>query len=86
MADARGDTHTFLYEFGRHSPVAGIRAGHAVEIPYVFDHLDDAHRLVGDSPDQALATRMHAVWTAFVMSGDPGWEPHVAGAQPHLFA
>jgi para-nitrobenzyl esterase len=86
IADARPDTHTFLYEFGRHSPVAGIRAGHAVEIPYVFDHLDQAHRLVGDSPDQALATRMHAVWTAFVMSGDPGWEPHVAGAQPHLFA
>ncbi|GEE02521.1 carboxylic ester hydrolase [Gordonia spumicola] len=86
IADARPGTATFLYEFGRHSPVAGIRAGHAVEIAYVFDHLDDAHSIVGDSPDQSLATRMHAAWTSFIMTGDPGWEAHTPGAQPHLFS
>ncbi|MCF8569593.1 carboxylesterase family protein [Gordonia sp. HY002] len=86
IADARADDQTFLYEFGRHSPVMGIRAGHAVEIPYVFDHLDDAHSLVGPTPDHDLATRMHAAWTSFAMAGDPGWDVYRVGEAPRLFA
>ncbi|MGO3325177.1 carboxylesterase/lipase family protein [Gordonia sp. (in: high G+C Gram-positive bacteria)] len=86
MAAARPDEPTFLYEFGRHSPVMGIRAGHAVEIPYVFDHVDDAHWLVGPAPDRDLAVRMHAAWTSFAMTGDPGWSAYRTGDAPHLFA
>ncbi|GAA4641895.1 carboxylesterase family protein [Gordonia humi] len=85
VADARPDDRTHLYEFGRHSPVMGIRAGHAVEIPYVFDHVDDAHALVGPDPDRALAARMHAAWTSFAMTGDPGWDRYRTGDAPHLF-
>ncbi|MCF8610864.1 carboxylesterase family protein [Gordonia sp. HY285] len=84
IADARPDDQTFVYEFGRHSPVMGIRAGHAVEIPYVFDHVDDAHSLVGPDPDHGLAERMHAAWTSFAMTGDPGWAAYRPGDEPHL--
>lgn len=73
IADSRPTGTTHLYEFGYRSPQADIRAGHAVEIPFVFDHLADAHPLTGPDPDQDLADRMHRAWVDYVMTGDPGW-------------
>lgn len=81
IAAARPDSPTHLYEFGYHSPVADIRAGHAVELPFVFDHLDLAHSLVGPEPDQSVADTMHAAWVQFAKTGDPGWQ----GTEPHRF-
>ena len=39
LAQARAGSSTHLYEFGWPTPVADIRAGHAVELPFVFDKL-----------------------------------------------
>jgi para-nitrobenzyl esterase len=71
---------TFMYEFAWPSPVAGGSFGacHALEIPFVFDTLDEGAGqmlgvLLGDEPPQALATRMHRAWVSFAATGDPGW-------------
>ena len=75
IAQSRAPGSTFLYEFGYRSPQSDIRAGHAVEIPFVFDHLDAAHPLVGPEPDQRIADEMHRAWVQFATTGDPGWAP-----------
>ncbi|UQE75886.1 carboxylesterase family protein [Gordonia sp. PP30] len=73
IAELRADSATYLFEFDSPSPVADIRAGHAVEIPFVFDHLADAERLAGPEPDQRVADDMHGAWVRFAVTGDPGW-------------
>ncbi|EGD54729.1 carboxylesterase/lipase family protein [Gordonia neofelifaecis] len=85
LAELRPDSPTYLYEFGWESPVADIRAGHAVELPFVFDHLDAAHSLTGPEPDQSVADEMHSAWVRFAKTGDPGWAAHRAGAEPRPF-
>ncbi|UEA59234.1 carboxylesterase family protein [Gordonia otitidis] len=75
LAASRAPDSTHLYEFGYSSPHADIRAGHAVEIPFVFDHVDQAHALVGPEPDQRIADEMHRAWVDFATTGDPGWMP-----------
>ncbi|WP_344785601.1 carboxylesterase/lipase family protein [Gordonia caeni] len=81
IGDARPESSTHLYRFDYSSPVADIRAGHAVEIPFVFDHLEQAAALTGPDPDQAVADQMHAAWVRFAATGDPGW---AAGTVHHF--
>lgn len=75
IAAARPETPTHLYEFGWATPVHDIRAGHAVELPFVFDKLAISEPLIGADPPQAVADDMHAAWTRFATTGDPGWAP-----------
>lgn len=73
---ATGSGRTFMYEFAWRSPQFGGRlgAGHAVEIPFVFDTLgNQTERLLGSGPPQQLADAMHRAWGQFATSGDPGW-------------
>jgi para-nitrobenzyl esterase len=74
---AGGTAPTYLYEFSWQTPVQGIGAGHAVEIPFVFDNLTvtDAPTLLGPEPPEALAAQMHAAWIRFATAGEPGWQP-----------
>ncbi|MET9202171.1 carboxylesterase family protein [Gordonia sp. NPDC003585] len=76
IAESRTTGTTHVYEFGYRSPQADIQAGHAVEIPFVFDHLESAHALVGPEPDQRVADEMHHAWVSFAATGDPGWAAH----------
>ncbi|WP_424295740.1 carboxylesterase/lipase family protein [Gordonia sp. (in: high G+C Gram-positive bacteria)] len=85
LADLRPDSPTYLYEFRYSSPVADIRAGHAVELPFVFDRLDIAHALTGPEPDQSVAEAMHSAWVQFAKTGNPGWTVHAPGNEPHVF-
>lgn len=80
VAEARlvgGEAGAWMYRFDhRSSAFAGrLGAAHAVEIPYVFDLLDDesSHALIGDDPPQAVADTAHGAWVRFVADGDPGW-------------
>ncbi len=65
------------YQFGWSSPGFGGRLGaaHVVDVPYVFDTLatKQAQPFLGGLGHQPLADDMHARWTAFAKSGDPGW-------------
>ena len=76
-AHAIGKGATYLYEMAWRSPQFDRRLGacHALEIPFVFDNLDqDENRaLVDENPPQQLADSMHQTWVSFATRGDPGW-------------
>jgi para-nitrobenzyl esterase len=74
---ARGPAPTYVYEFAWQSPVQGLGAAHAIEIPFVFDNLAaaDAHIAIGTEPPAELAAAMHGAWIRFATTGDPGWQP-----------
>jgi para-nitrobenzyl esterase len=73
LAEAVPGSH--VYEFGWESPVDGLGSCHGLELPFVFDTLDDpgAAGLVGPAAPRALAATMHRAWVAFATTGDPGW-------------
>ena len=75
QARAAAGADSWVYEFAWPSPVMGLGAAHAVELPFVFDHLGipDARALAGDDAPQTLAAAMHADWVRFVRDGAPGW-------------
>lgn len=80
VAEARlevGGPNTWMYRFDHESPSFDGRLGaaHAVELPYVFDLLDEesSHALIGDEPPQVVADTAHGAWVRFVADGDPGW-------------
>lgn len=74
---AHGGTN-YHYEFAWQSPIGGLGACHALDLPFVFDTLNqvDGHRLAGPNPPQDLADVMHAAWVAFASTGNPGWSPY----------
>ena len=64
----------YMYYFDWYSPVhqGKVRAMHGVELPFVFDHVDEAAHMIGNGPDrQALADKMSAAWVAFAHNGNP---------------
>ncbi len=83
VADVRsgGPAPTYFYEFAWGNPPIG--AGHAMEIPFVFDNLSssDISSLIGANPPADVATDMHAAWVAFARDADPGW-PAFDGSRP----
>jgi len=81
---ALGRAPAYMYYFQWYSPVRGgrIRAMHSIDLPFVFDHVDDVRHMVGDGSErQALADRTSAAWVAFARTGNPNhkglpkWEP-----------
>jgi para-nitrobenzyl esterase len=76
-AQVANGARTFAYLFSWRSPAfeGRIQAGHALDLPFMWNNLDDpmARRLIGDDPPQALADEMHGVWVRFIAGGDPGW-------------
>ncbi len=81
---AGGPAPVFMYLFTWESNFLGglFKAGHGLEIPFVFDITDDVG-MTGDRPDKyELAAAMSDAWSAFAHSGDPGhagipeWKPY----------
>lgn len=70
---AGGTVHA--YEFGWPTPVLGLGACHALELPFVFDTLHEGTSMVGETAPQHLADEMHRAWAAFGRDGAPGWRP-----------
>jgi para-nitrobenzyl esterase len=74
-ADA-GKTKVFFYQFSRTPPFpfgaryVGLGATHGMEMPYVFDHLDQ-QPVPWTAQDRKLASVMSAYWTNFAAAGDP---------------
>ncbi len=73
LAQQSTGADAFVYELGWTSPVDGLGACHALDLPFVFDTLGAGAPLTGEHPPQALATAMHAAWVRFASDGDPGW-------------
>ena len=75
----------WMYRFTWETPVFGgiLRSTHALEIPFVFDTLDQPRRrqFTGDGPERAaIADAMHRAWIAFARTGDPAGPPTSAAA------
>jgi para-nitrobenzyl esterase len=68
----RARVHAYLVTW--ESPAVGgvLRAMHGVDVPLVFDNVDEARGLLGPGPaPQQMADAMSRAWVAFARSGNP---------------
>ena len=71
---AQGSAPVYAYLFKWRSPARGgkLRSMHSMEIPFVFDHVDNCTFMNGRGADRyALATKMAAAWVSFARTGNP---------------
>lgn len=72
------DTPVWMYRFDWETPVlnGGLKACHALEIPFVWNHIDKpgAANLIGPSPSRSIAYHMHKAWINFARNGNPNTE------------
>jgi len=64
----------YEYYFTWRSPVrqGKLRTFHTLEIPFVFDNVDNCQSMTGSGADrQPLADKMSAAWVAFARTGNP---------------
>lgn len=64
----------YQYYFTWRSPVreGKLRSYHTLEIPFVFDNVDNCQSMTGNGQDRyALADRMAKAWVAFARTGNP---------------
>jgi para-nitrobenzyl esterase len=78
LADAQlpnGSTYVYLFTWESTAFDGKLRSCHALEIPFVWDNLDQTgvSFLTGPVTDEmrALATTMNESWAAFARTGDP---------------
>jgi para-nitrobenzyl esterase len=76
-----------MYLFAWETPAFGglLRSCHALELPFVWDVLDQAgvNVLTGEGPErQGLARDMHQRWIAFARTGDPDWPRYDLDRRP----
>jgi para-nitrobenzyl esterase len=85
---SRQQPKTFSYLFTWPSPIEGLGACHAIDIPFVFDTLDKPGMpaFAGDTAEaRDLGTKVQDAWIAFAHTGDPGhaglpaWPAYDAG-------
>ncbi len=80
---AGGPAPVYLYQFNYQSDFLGglFKAGHGVEIAFVFNHVDEVPLTGSDPARHELAAVMSRAWSAFADNGDPNhpglprWEP-----------
>jgi para-nitrobenzyl esterase len=83
---AAGSAPVFMYLFTYQPDYIGglLKAGHALEIPFVFDNIDDTPATGGHPDKYELAEAMSLTWAAFARNGDPNnpkipkWAPYTA--------
>lgn len=80
-ARARQGAPTWMYLFAWKSRAFDGRMGatHALEIPFAFNTLRQPGVAAFIGPGElpvTVAETMHAAWTRFITTGDPGWTPY----------
>jgi para-nitrobenzyl esterase len=71
---AQGQAPVYMYYFKWRSPVRNgrLRSMHCMEVPFVFDHVDNTPFMNGTGADRAaLAERMAEAWVSFARTGNP---------------
>ena len=78
---AQGTAPVYMYYFKWRSPARNgkLRSMHCMDIPFVFDHVDDFELMTGTGDARyALAQRMSEAWVSFARTGNPNHDtlPH----------
>jgi para-nitrobenzyl esterase len=71
---AQGKAPVYAYLFKWRSPVNNgkLRSMHCMELPFVFDHVDNTPFMNGTGTDRyPLAAAMSDAWVAFARTGNP---------------
>jgi len=71
---AQGRAPVYVYLLAWETPVDNgwLRAHHALDLPLVFDNVENARSMVGpDSEAQRIADYMSSAWIAFARTGNP---------------
>ncbi len=83
-AQGKAKAYFYLLEWG--TPVGPFRSAHTLEIPLVFDNVENSRPFVGPGPEpQVMAKQMSAAWLAFARTGNPNtpvlpkWPAYEAG-------
>lgn len=77
---------TWSYSFSWHAD-APPRAGHCIDVPFVFDRLDapGVDRVAGSAPPQELADAVHGGLVSLAVRGEPGWAPDHGSGPSRVF-
>ena len=71
---AQAGAPVYMYYLTWETPVGGgvFKSPHTLDIPFMFNNVDKAVALTGDSPGaRKLEDQMSSTWIAFARSGDP---------------
>ncbi len=71
---AQGKAPVYQYYVTWRSPVRDgkLRSFHTIEIPFVFDNVDDCKSMLGSGEDRyVLAEKFSGAWVAFARTGNP---------------
>jgi para-nitrobenzyl esterase len=71
---AQNAAPVFMYRLDWESPVLGgaLRSPHGLDVPLMFENLDEAPQLLGSGPEpRALAATMAQAWVNFARTGNP---------------
>lgn len=67
--------YMFIFEWQARAPGGKLKASHGMELPFVFDNVDEAVEQVGTSSDlQPLADKVTARGPRFARIGNPAYE------------
>jgi len=70
---ALGRAATYLYVWAWETPVMGLRAPHTMEIPFVFNHIDQCESMAG--PTNPVMRKLEAAsagaWASLARTGNP---------------
>jgi len=77
---------TYVYRWDWETPVMNLHAPHTMEIPFVFDHIEDCQSMTGpvNSKMQELAKQISSAWVGLARNGNPNhkglpqWVPYTA--------
>jgi para-nitrobenzyl esterase len=86
----QGKTHVYQFDWKSNACGGRLGAAHSVDLGFVFNTLPSVtgpQGLVGTTPPQALADRLHTLWTQFIVDGSLPWPEYDAATRKvHLLA
>jgi para-nitrobenzyl esterase len=72
VAQAKAPVYKYYFTWQSKAREGKLRSYHTLEIPFVFENVDEAQAMTGPGDDRhALSDRMSAAWTAFARTGNP---------------